>query len=159
MSSYSFRQLLAGLYLLADELSSHVWLFPLVTLLKFIMRRLFYVVFTFEFVYFVQYLALFKDAVISNSLFLAHNSFQVYNFETKNLLSEMDMLLDVCFWKWANEDTIILITETSVFQWQVFTGESVNLKYLQVCLTCLRRFLLCSRDQWQGLARAKEINE
>ena len=150
MSSYSFRQLLAGLYLLADELSSHVWLFPLVTLLKLIMRRLFYAVFIFESVYFVQYLAF---------LFTAHNSFQVYNFETKNLLSEMDMLLDVCFWKWANEDTIILITETSVFQWQVFTGESVNLKYLQVCLTCLRRFLLCSRDQWQGLARAKEIND
>ncbi|XP_067932137.1 clathrin heavy chain-like [Watersipora subatra] len=51
----------------------------------------------------------------------SHNLFQVYNFETKNLLSEVDSALDVCFWCWANEDTIMLVTEMSVYQWQVFT--------------------------------------
>jgi len=48
--------------------------------------------------------------------------FQVYNFESKNLLNELDMVHDVSFWKWTNEDTIILVTEASVFQWTVFTG-------------------------------------
>lgn len=52
----------------------------------------------------------------------ALNVFQVYNFETKNLLNEVELLHDVVFWKWVNEETIILVTENSVHQWAVFRG-------------------------------------
>jgi len=49
--------------------------------------------------------------------------FQVFNFESKNLLSSKDTHDEVLYWNWANEETIIFVTENSILQWLVFTGE------------------------------------
>lgn len=57
-------------------------------------------------------------------LIAAHTHFQVYNYESKNLLNEIDLPVhsEICFWKWVNEETIILVSDTQILQWMVFRG-------------------------------------
>lgn len=55
-------------------------------------------------------------------VFVAHSHFQVYNFETKNLLSELEVHTEVVFWKWVNNEMMMIVTETNVLQWSVFRG-------------------------------------
>jgi len=54
----------------------------------------------------------------------AHNVLQVYNFDTKNMLNEVELLHEVVFWKWVNEETIMMVTEKSAHYWAVFRDRS-----------------------------------
>lgn len=58
--------------------------------------------------------------------FLAHNVLQVYNFDTKNMLNEVELLHEVVFWKWVNEETIMMVTEKSAHYWAVFRGKPTH---------------------------------
>lgn len=45
---------------------------------------------------------------------------QIFDLEQKKKLKSVTMSEDVSFWKWTNETTLGLVTDTSVYHWDVF---------------------------------------
>lgn len=45
---------------------------------------------------------------------------QIFNLEAKEKLKSHTMHEDVVFWKWISERSLGLITDTSVYHWDVF---------------------------------------
>jgi clathrin heavy chain len=52
----------------------------------------------------------------------AQRTLQVFNLETKEKLKSHSMAEDVVFWKWITERKLGLVTDTSVYHWDVFDG-------------------------------------
>lgn len=50
----------------------------------------------------------------------AQRTLQIFNLEAKEKLKSHTMQEDVVFWKWISERSLGLITETSVYHWDVF---------------------------------------
>lgn len=44
---------------------------------------------------------------------------QIFNIEMKSRMKSHNMTDDVIFWKWINLNTLVLVTETSVFHWSM----------------------------------------
>lgn len=51
---------------------------------------------------------------------------QVFDLEARNKLKSTTMSEDVLFWKWINEKSLGLVTETSVYHWDVFSPTEAN---------------------------------
>jgi clathrin heavy chain len=49
----------------------------------------------------------------------AQRQLQIFNLELKSKLKSHVMNEDVTFWKWVNEKTIGLVTDTAVFHWSI----------------------------------------
>ena len=49
---------------------------------------------------------------------------QIFDLGAKTKLKSCTMNEDVLFWKWISIDTLGLVTETSVYHWNVFDGNS-----------------------------------
>lgn len=45
---------------------------------------------------------------------------QIFDLEAKQKLKSATMSEDVSFWKWVSETTLGLVTETSIYHWNVF---------------------------------------
>lgn len=45
---------------------------------------------------------------------------QIFDLEKKAKLKSATMNEDVVFWKWVNESTLGLVTETAVFHWDIY---------------------------------------
>lgn len=45
---------------------------------------------------------------------------QIFDLEAKQKLKSTTMAEDVSFWKWISETSLGLVTETSVYHWDVF---------------------------------------
>lgn len=45
---------------------------------------------------------------------------QIFDLEAKQKLKSATMSEDVSFWKWVSETTLGLVTETSIYHWDVF---------------------------------------
>lgn len=45
---------------------------------------------------------------------------QIFDLEQKQKLKSTTMSEDVAFWKWISETTLGLVTETSIYHWDVF---------------------------------------
>lgn len=45
---------------------------------------------------------------------------QIFDLEKKAKLKSATMNEDVVFWKWISESTLGLVTDTSVFHWDIF---------------------------------------
>ena len=45
---------------------------------------------------------------------------QIFDLQAKAKIKSAQMNEDVVFWKWFSEDSLGLVTETSVFHWNVF---------------------------------------
>ncbi|GAB1609897.1 clathrin heavy chain-like [Argonauta hians] len=50
--------------------------------------------------------------------------FEVFNVGNKVLVSKTDMLEPVIFWTWINSDIIAIITDTTVYHWDLWQGDS-----------------------------------
>lgn len=51
---------------------------------------------------------------------------QIFDLSQKLKLKSSMMNEDVLFWKWISVDTLGLVTESSVFHWNVFDGTQNN---------------------------------
>ena len=51
---------------------------------------------------------------------------QIFDLEQKVKLKSTVMNEDVLFWKWISVDTLGLITDTSIYHWNVFDGNQGN---------------------------------
>lgn len=45
---------------------------------------------------------------------------QIFDLEKKQKLKSATMNEDVVFWKWISESTLGLVTETSVYHWDIY---------------------------------------
>lgn len=45
---------------------------------------------------------------------------QIFDLENKAKLKSTTMNEDVVFWKWFNDSTLGLVTDTSVYHWNIF---------------------------------------
>lgn len=45
---------------------------------------------------------------------------QIFDLEAKQKLKSTTMSEDVTFWKWVSESTLGLVTESSIYHWDVF---------------------------------------
>jgi len=45
---------------------------------------------------------------------------QIFDLEQKQKLKSTTMSEDVAFWKWTSETTLGLVTESSIYHWDVF---------------------------------------
>ena len=79
----------------------------------------------------------------------ASRTLQIFDLEQKQKLKSTVMGEDVSFWKWISETSLGLVTETSVYHWDVFDAtQAAPVKVfdrnanLQVC----RRPPLCGRN-------------
>lgn len=52
--------------------------------------------------------------------FTAEQRFEVFNVETKLLLTKTKIHDPVCYWTWLNSDIIAIVTDTAVFHWSLF---------------------------------------
>ena len=70
----------------------------------------------------------------------AQRTLQIFDLDQKQKLKSHIMGEDVVFWKWFNETTLGLVTDSSVYHWNVFdSGQAAPTKVfdrspnLQVC--------------------------
>lgn len=49
----------------------------------------------------------------------AQRTLQIFNLEAKEKLKSHAMTEDVVFWKWISERSLGIVTETSVYHWDV----------------------------------------
>ena len=61
----------------------------------------------------------------------AQRQLQIFNLELKSKLKSHVMNEDVTFWKWINEKTIGLVTETSVYHWLIDSDVSAPQKIFE----------------------------
>lgn len=66
---------------------------------------------------------------------------QIFDLEKKQKLKSATMNEDVVFWKWISESTLGLVTETSVYHWDIYNeGQATPVEVfkrnanLNVCL-------------------------
>ncbi|RCN25299.1 clathrin propeller repeat-containing domain protein [Ancylostoma caninum] len=64
------------------------------------------------------------DALSSAFLFigLAGKTLQIFNIELKAKVKAHQNAEDIIFWKWINEKTIALVSETAVYHWSIEDG-------------------------------------
>ena len=58
----------------------------------------------------------------------AQRTLQIFNLEAKEKLKSYTMQEDVVFWKWISERSIGLITETSVYHWDIEAIQAAPVK-------------------------------
>lgn len=51
---------------------------------------------------------------------------QIFDLEQKAKLKSATMNEDVVFWKWFNETTLGLVTDTAVYHWDVFDANQAQ---------------------------------
>ncbi|CAI9724356.1 clathrin heavy chain-like [Octopus vulgaris] len=71
----------------------------------------------------------FADSLIMNPshpliALKANLRFEVFNVGNKVLVSKTDMLERVIFWTWVNSDIIAIITDSTVYHWDLWQGDS-----------------------------------
>lgn len=65
-------------------------------------------------------LLLFFISLFFSLLYVASGkNLQIFNIEMKSRMKSHTMTEDVTFWKWISLNTLVLVTETSVFHWSM----------------------------------------
>lgn len=54
--------------------------------------------------------------------FSAGIRFEVFNFQTKQLISKTKLHDPVVYWTWLDIEVIAMVTETLVYHWNVWQG-------------------------------------
>ncbi|KAJ8312567.1 hypothetical protein KUTeg_009940, partial [Tegillarca granosa] len=57
--------------------------------------------------------------------------FEVFNFETKQLINKTKLFERVVYWTWLNSDIIAMVTESAVFHWELFQDRSPEKIFLR----------------------------
>lgn len=85
----------------------------------------------------------------------AQRQLQIFNLELKTKLKSHVMNEDVTFWKWINEKTIGLVTETSVYHWSIDSDASVPQKMFERHTSLqgaqIISYKVNSEDKWMAL--------
>jgi len=85
----------------------------------------------------------------------AQRTLQIFNLELKSKLKSHVMNEDVTFWKWINETTIGLITETSVFHWCIDSDATAPQKMFERHTSLqgaqIISYKVNSEDKWMAL--------
>ena len=50
--------------------------------------------------------------------------FEVFNLDTKMLIGRTHLHEPVSFWTWLNSDIVAIVTDTAVFHWDLWQGQS-----------------------------------
>jgi len=85
----------------------------------------------------------------------AQRQLQIFNLELKSKLKSHLMNEDVTFWKWINEKTIGLVTETSVYHWSIDSDASAPQKMFERHTSLqgaqIISYKVNSEDKWMAL--------
>src|SRR6202451_734175 len=85
----------------------------------------------------------------------AQRQLQIFNLELKSKLKSHVMNEDVTFWKWINEKTIGLVTETSVYHWSIDSDASAPQKIFERNTSLqgaqIISYKVNSEDKWMAL--------
>ena len=52
-------------------------------------------------------------------LFIAGQRFEVFNIDSKQMVSKTKIHDPVCFWTWVNSDIVAMVTDTTVYHWHI----------------------------------------
>lgn len=58
-----------------------------------------------------------KKKILTHDIFLAGQQLQIFSIEHKKKLKNFQIADQVVFWKWISNNTLALITATSVYHW------------------------------------------
>ena len=85
----------------------------------------------------------------------AQRQLQIFNLELKSKIKSHVMTEDVTFWKWINEKTIGLVTETSVYHWSIDSDSSAPQKVFERNTSLqgaqIISYKINSEDKWMAL--------
>ena len=62
-------------------------------------------------------------------IFLAQNTIQVFNIDTKAKISSLQIGFEIIFWNWSNDNTILIVSESAVFLWNYEELNSIPVKW------------------------------
>ena len=85
----------------------------------------------------------------------AQRQLQIFNLELKSKLKSHVINEDVTFWKWINEKTIGLVTDTSVYHWSIDSDASTPQKIFERSTSLqgsqIISYKVNSEDKWMVL--------
>lgn len=67
--------------------------------------------------------------IIILAYFLAQNTVQVFNIDTKAKISSLQIGFEVIFWNWLDKNILLLVSEQAVYRWDYESSESIPLKW------------------------------
>ncbi len=64
-------------------------------------------------------------------MFSAGLRFEVFNLDTKVMISKTRLHEPIVYWTWINSDIIAMVTDTAVYHWDLWQGRETSelLKY------------------------------
>jgi len=85
----------------------------------------------------------------------AQRQLQIFNLELKSKLKSHVINEDVTFWKWINEKTIGLVTETTVYHWSLDSDSTAPVKIFErhssLAGSQIISYKVNSEDKWMSL--------
>jgi len=85
----------------------------------------------------------------------AQRQLQIFNLELKSKIKSHVMNEDVTFWKWVNEKTIGLVTESSVYHWSIESDVAAPVKIFErnssLAGSQIISYKVNSEDKWMSL--------
>ena len=54
--------------------------------------------------------------------FLAGQRFEVFNIETKQMVTKTKIHDPVCFWTWLTSGVVAMVTDSAIFHWHLSKG-------------------------------------
>ena len=61
--------------------------------------------------------------------FVAQNTVQVFNTDSKSKIASLQINFEVIFWDWIDDKTLLMISENSVYRWNYENLDSVPIKW------------------------------
>jgi clathrin heavy chain len=64
-----------------------------------------------------------------NKFCIAQNTIQVFDIDSKDKISSIQINFEVIFWNWADENHILLVSDAYIFLWEYKVQDSVPIKW------------------------------
>jgi len=65
------------------------------------------------------------------STFLAQNTIQVFNFDSKIKLASLQVGFEIIFWNWVDDKTLLLASDGTIYRWDYETLDSIPIKWFE----------------------------
>lgn len=62
-------------------------------------------------------------------MFLAQNTIQVFNVDSKIKVASLQIGFEIIFWNWADENTLLLVSDGAIYRWDYETLDSIPMKW------------------------------
>lgn len=63
--------------------------------------------------------------------FLAQNTIQVFNIDSKVKIASLQVDFEIVFWNWADDKTLLLVSDGAIYRWYYETLESIPIKWFE----------------------------